>query len=46
MAAKYLGKLDDLEFEKSGFPVEDTNFETPQYVLDVGHIRPPRYRGH
>ncbi|WP_163836658.1 RHS repeat-associated core domain-containing protein [Spartinivicinus ruber] len=45
-AAKYLGKTDQLEFQKVGFPVEGTNFNSIEDVLStIGAIRQPKYRG-
>ena len=46
MAARYLGKLDELQFQKVIFPVQGTNYKTAQDVLDtIGTVRQPIYRG-
>ena len=46
-AAEYLGKNKELKYNKVDFPVEGTNFKTPQDVLDAStqNLRPPKYRG-
>ena len=46
-AAEYLGKNKELKYNKVDFPVEGTNFRTPQDVLEAStqNLRPPKYRG-
>ncbi|MGO1069545.1 RHS repeat-associated core domain-containing protein [Lysobacter sp. CA199] len=45
LAAKQLGKLDKLLFQRVDFPVSGTNFNTAKDVLDtVGNVKPPKYR--
>ena len=43
MAAKHLGILDQLRFERVEFPVPGTNFETPGDIPRF--VNPPRYWG-
>lgn len=46
LAAKQLGIVDQIKFQKVDFPVNGTNFNTVKDVLDtVGLIKPPKYRG-
>ncbi len=46
LAAKRLGLLEDLSFQKVNFPVRGTNFNTAEDVLNtIGAVRLPKYRG-
>ena len=45
-AAKQLGRMDELRFQKVEFPVDGTNYYTPEDVLnDWANKRRPKYRG-
>ena len=46
-AAQYLNRMNELKFQRVDFPVEGTNFKTPQDVLEAAsqNTKPLRYRG-
>lgn len=45
-AARHLGRLDELTFQRVDVPVPGTSFKTEQDVLGtVGTVRQPIYRG-
>lgn len=45
MAARDLGRLDELRFQRVELPLAGTNWNTAQDVLNVGYVRQPMYRG-